>query len=112
MCNSCEGVKNMGLKYTREYKTVIYELAIGIKHIDKFYEFLEMSQNQWNTLVNSEQDEITQTLADDIFYALGLESQFQLGSGFIKYLAYENCIDVHNSENKVFRINLIDTPIC
>ena len=102
----------MGLKYTREYNSVIYELVAGIKLIDKFYEFFEMSEAQWNALVNSEQDEIAKTLADDIFYALGLESHFQLGNGFIKYLAYENCIDIHNVENMVYRVNLIDTPKC
>jgi hypothetical protein len=100
-------MKNMGLKYTREYKQLIDELAFSIIGIDKFYEFFEMDENQWKALDNSEQKEIAKTLADDIFYALGLESEFQLNNGFIKYLAYENCIDVYTTADNVIKISLI-----
>lgn len=96
----------MGLKYSREYTEIIAEIAAGIPTIDNFYEFFDMNETIWSEIAYDEQQEILKTLADDLFYSLGINKTVELGNGSIKYLIYENCIEIHNLKNEIFRINL------
>jgi hypothetical protein len=97
----------MGIKYAREYKKIIDELALAIQKIDGFYEFFEMSKEEWNLIDDSEKQECAKTLADDIFYGLGEESNLWVGQGSIIYYKDKSVIEIFNKNTKIDSISLI-----
>ena len=98
----------MGLKYTRDYKDINEELVGGIKLIDNFYEFFDMTSEDWTSISDDEQFEVIKTLADDVFFALGSEGEVTLGNGFIKYNSSEHLINIFINEKSIYFINLLD----
>jgi hypothetical protein len=98
----------MGIKYTREYKTIIDELTLSIMQIDNFYEFFEMSVEDWKLMEDSEKKECARTLADDIFYGLGEESNLEVGQGVVNYNKEREVIEVINKNTSINSVRLID----
>ncbi|WP_163192978.1 hypothetical protein [Clostridium thermarum] len=89
----------MSLKFSREFKRIIDELTEGILKIESFYELFEMSEEQWAGLNDSEQKECARTLADDIFFALGMNPIVEVAQGSVQYVKEENVIKVSSNNN-------------
>jgi xylose isomerase len=101
-----KGNKNMGLRFTREFKRIIDELSEGILKIDSFYELFEMTEKEWVCLSDEEKKECARTLADDIFYALGMDPIVEVAQGQVQYYRKENTIKVTSKENILGLIQL------
>ena len=84
----------MGLRFTREFKRIIEELTDSILKIDCFYQFFEMSKQEWLALTEEEQKECAKTLADDVFYALGMDPKVEISSGMVEFFKESNSIHV------------------
>lgn len=96
----------MGIKYTGDYKIIIEDLAEGIYQIEKFYDFFEMSSEDWEKCSEEEKKSYANTLADDLFYALAEENSISIGDGIIKYNSDESTIEVFNNTNCIKTIKL------
>ncbi|TLS52558.1 hypothetical protein FE782_07935 [Paenibacillus antri] len=97
----------MGVKFNREYKDIVTDLANAIGTIDDSYEAFEMDADDWSALASAEQAEFMRTLADDIFYGLGSMPKLSIGSGTIEYDPANHVLKVHSHENVVHVIQLI-----
>lgn len=63
----------MGVKFARDYEIIIDELAKLISQITGANEFFDMDSEAWLEIGQEEKTELTKTMADDIFFALGSE---------------------------------------
>jgi len=52
----------MGLKYTKEYTSILNELTTALENMENLYEHLEMTLEDWQPLTKQEQLEILNTL--------------------------------------------------
>ena len=97
----------MGVKFNREYKDIVTDLANAIGSIDDSYEAFEMEADDWSALPSDERAEFMRTLADDIFYGLGSLPKLSIGSGTIEYDPANHVLKVHSHEKVVHVIQLI-----
>lgn len=98
----------MGVKFGREYKDIVNELGQALQRIDSFYQFFYMTDEEWEELSGGEQRQCVETLADDIFFALGSNNQVAVGKGgMIYYNATKHFIRVQAGQNLVTVVNLI-----
>lgn len=93
----------MGVKYAREYEAIIEELTDALLEVDGSYEFMEMTELDWEELEASERRECIRTMADDVFYGLGTEPVLELGGGRVTYDAGTHRIQVADG-GKVTRL--------
>ena len=96
----------MGLKYTKEYTSILNELATTLESMENLYEHLEMTIEDWEPLTKQEQLEILNTLSDDIFYALGIENKYKIGNQVIKYNDESKSLDIFINEKLHHSISL------
>lgn len=96
----------MGVKFGRDYKDIINELADALRQIDNCCEAFEMELADWEELDPADQKEYVRTLADDVFYALGSSPKMAVGSGYVQYDASVHIIKVFNGPRIVHIINL------
>lgn len=96
----------MALTYTREFKRIIEELAEGIMKIDGFYEFFDMSKNDWESLSLEEKFECAKTLADDVFYALGKEPTMPMCGAVLQYDKSEGIIKIMQNNKNIYNVAL------
>lgn len=75
----------MGVKFAREYEDIVGDLSCVLAATPQIYEFFEMEEADWLEMSEEERKECIQTMADDLFYALGTESTIPLGSSTIAY---------------------------
>lgn len=85
----------MGIKFGREYNDIIHDFTDALQTIDGCHEFLEMSENDWGALSETERRDCMKTLADDLFYGLGTESPMSIGA----------CIVTHDARRHLIRID-------
>jgi hypothetical protein len=97
----------MGVKFGREYNDIVEDLTTAIEQIENSYDFLEMSDEDWNELDKEQQTECLKTLADDVFFALGTNPRIQIGQGFLVYEKNKHIIKVNQSDNLVTIVNLV-----
>lgn len=97
----------MGVKFGREYRDIVHDLGEAIRRIDAFYDFFEMSEQDWNGLDDDEQNECVKTLADDVFYALGRDRELNVGTGHVHYIRSKHIIKVEDGNNVVTVVNLV-----
>lgn len=97
----------MGVKFAREYEHIVKDLTAAIANIDDSYTFFEMSAQDWAELDHNEQMACMETLADDIFFALGQSAKIQVGSGMLNYNAQRHIITVSDNNNQVTIVKLI-----
>lgn len=88
----------MGVKFAREYDEIILDLTAAIQEVEQFYEAFEMDRVTWDDLAKEEQTECVRTLADDIFYGLGMEATLHVGKGIIHYDGRKHVITVNDGE--------------
>ncbi|WP_058301395.1 hypothetical protein [Gorillibacterium timonense] len=93
----------MGVKFAREYEEIVEELTDALLEVQGSYEFLDMTDEDWEALAESERRECIRTLADDVFYGLGTEPDLELGNGKVAYDARKHWIQVADGD-KVTRI--------
>jgi hypothetical protein len=94
----------VGVKFAREYETIIADLVQAIGGMKGCAELLEMDAEQWAQLEEEDRAECLRTLADDIFYGLGSESVMPFGDGVITYDASKHMIQVKYGGEKVIRL--------
>jgi hypothetical protein len=99
-----EGWVNVGVKFGREYETIITDLALAIGEMEGCSELLEMDDDQWAQLDDVERSECLRTLADDVFYGLGTEPVLPLGEGVITYDKNKHTIQVKYDGKKIIRL--------
>jgi hypothetical protein len=99
-----EGGVNVGVKFAREYETIIAELVVAIGDMEGCAELLEMDAAQWAQLDSAEREECLRTLADDMFYGLGTEPVLPIGDGVITYDKNKHMIRIKYSHDKVIRV--------
>lgn len=97
----------MGVKFAREYKHIVQDLAEAILTIEDGHEAFEMSAEDWSSQDESERLECMRTLADDLFYGLGQSPSIEVGSGKIEYDAGNHIIKVHDGDNVIHIVQLI-----
>jgi len=96
----------MGVKFLREYEDITAELVTLISEIADIYTFLNMPEATWNRLSRLKRAKYLETLADDLFFALGSEPSFEIGSGKIIYNSTESCLDVFSESDKLGSVQL------
>jgi hypothetical protein len=94
----------VGVKFAREYETIITDLVQAISEMDGCAELLEMDAEQWSQLEEDDRAECLRTLADDIFYGLGSEPVLPFGDGVITYDARKHMIQIKYGGEKVIRL--------
>lgn len=97
----------MGIKFFRQYNDIIYDLVDLLIDIPNVYTFFDMPQNDWDCLSKSNKKKYTETLADDLFFALGVEKEFVIGSGKIVYNDLEHTLEVSDDKSIIGIVNLI-----
>lgn len=75
----------MAVKYKREYTLIIGEMVNALKHLEDYYEFIELEGKDWYELDEKVRDECLKTMSHDIIYGLGTEPTIQVGQGYVKY---------------------------
>jgi hypothetical protein len=94
----------VGVKFAREYETIIADLVQAIGEMEGCADLLEMDPEQWVELDETDRAECLRTLADDIFYGLGSEPVLPFGDGFITYDPVKHTIHIKYAEDKIIRI--------
>lgn len=94
----------MGVKFAKEYETIIADLVQAIEEMPGCAELLEIDPGQWVELDEIDRAECLRTLADDIFYGLGTESVLPFGDGVITYDSSNHIIQVKYAAEKIIRI--------
>jgi hypothetical protein len=97
----------MGVKFGREYEEIVQDLCTAINGVDGFYEMFEMTEEMWSELDAEERKECLRTLADDVFYALGIDPVMEIGRGTIRYNKKNHVIQVSDGDRVVSVVNLI-----
>ena len=84
----------MGIKYSREYALIISEFAQALGRIGDICLLLEMDASDWDRLPAPQRIECIRTAADDLFYALGTEKEFTIGSAhvFLDEIHHRVCV--------------------
>ena len=96
----------MGLKYTKDYTLIIDELTKALESFDNLQELFQMNLTDWNQLSKTQQIEILNTLSDDIFYALGSETEYIIENQKIKYNQENKSLDIFINEKLLNCISL------
>lgn len=96
----------MGVKFARDYELILKDLAEAVGEIEEIYEFIGMEKSEWKNLKQEQQKGCIETLADDLFYALGEEPAFNVGQGYVQYDNARHVIKVRSGENKISIVKL------
>ncbi|MGG1597236.1 MULTISPECIES: hypothetical protein [Paenibacillus] len=94
-----EGQVAMGIKFGREYNDIINDFTDALRGVEGCCEFLEMPADDWDAMSEEEQKECMKTLADDLFYGLGVEAQMSIG----------DCMVTHDPKRHLIRIDQGET---
>jgi hypothetical protein len=94
----------VGVKFAREYETIIADLVQAIGEMEGCAELLEIDAEQWAQIEEEDRAECLRTLADDIFYGLGSEPVMPFGDGVITYDSGKHMIQIKYAGDKVIRL--------
>jgi hypothetical protein len=97
----------MGVKFVREYENILSDLVDIIVEISDIYTFFDMPEDTWKYLGRNKKRSYIETLADDLFFALGTESEFNIGSGKIVYNTKIHALEIFNNGIQIGSVNLI-----
>ena len=75
----------MGVRFNREYAAILADLSTVLAELPACAEFVEMSQLDWLKLSPKTRKEMAETIADDLFYALGDEPTITFGNLTIQH---------------------------
>ncbi len=97
----------MGIKYKRDYGDINEEMATALTALDSIPSFIGMKEENWNNLNQNLKKDYLQTLADDLFYALGKENKINIGNGYLKYVPQEDVVLIVINKELIKIINLV-----
>jgi hypothetical protein len=97
----------VGVRFNRDYPDILADLSGVLAQLPASAEFVEMNQADWLKLSPKTRREMAETIADDIFYALGDEAKIEIGDLTIEYDASLHRIFVHTLDGKAHIIKLI-----
>ncbi|CAM3312728.1 MULTISPECIES: hypothetical protein [Paenibacillus] len=97
----------MGVKHGRDYEGILTDLTEAIGRIPDRYVFFEMDEEEWSRLGVTEQLEVDEALAEDLFYALGEESVIPVGSGVVIHDKDQHRIHILIGEEELTFVPLI-----
>lgn len=97
----------MGIKFGREYSDIITDFTDALQGIDGCYEFLEMTAEDWDGMSVAERKECMKTLADDLFYGLGVETHMSIGDCVVMHDAKRHLIRIDHGETMTRVIHLV-----
>lgn len=97
----------MGVKHSREYVDILDELARAISQVKEFYRFFQMETADWEQLSEDEQQGMTRTLADDLFYGLDHKPMLDVGCGSIKHDMENHVLIVSDGDQLIQIVNLV-----
>jgi hypothetical protein len=98
----------MGVKYGRAYAAIISELAQALGHIEDIGAFMEMDASDWEALSVAERAACIRTAADDLFFALGTEKEYTLGSARVFHDELHHRVSVRYADGAQVDIDLIE----
>jgi hypothetical protein len=96
----------MAISYTREYDHILDDLSRALETVPNFYEAFEMEAADWEGLAKEEREICIRTLADDLFYVLGSETNAEVGLGSAEYDSVHAVIKVAANARLVHVISL------
>ncbi|HZK35029.1 MAG TPA: hypothetical protein VFD33_06955 [Bacillota bacterium] len=98
----------MGVKFAREYSEIIDELAKTLVQISGANDLFDMDEDTWFGMDGDGKHELTKTMADDIFFALGEErsASISVGNGLVEYDKNRHIIKVTEGV-KIVLIDLV-----
>jgi hypothetical protein len=102
-----KGVLTLGVKFTREYEDILAELVESVYKIENFFEFFDMTSNDWSELSGKYKKELVKTLSDDLFYALADDETISLGNGSIQYDKLNSKLYIFNNDVCVKTLSLV-----
>lgn len=97
----------MGVKHGRDYEGILTDLTEAIGRIPDRYVFFEMDEEEWSRLGVTEQLEVDEALAEDLFYALGEESVIPVGCGVVIHDKDQHRIHILIGEEELTFVPLI-----
>lgn len=97
----------MGVKHGRDYALILADLTESMAQVPDCYNFFEMEAGEWEQLAPDEQREVREALAEDLFYALGVEPVMEVGSAIVIYDKDTHRINVLIGEEELNSVNLI-----
>lgn len=97
----------MGVKHGRDYEGILTDLTEAIGRIPDRYVFFEMDGEEWSRLAVTEQLEVDEALAEDLFYALGEEAVIPVGSGVVIHDKDQHRIHILIGEEELTFVPLI-----
>ena len=97
----------MGVKFGREYEDIIHDLSEAMRQVEDVYDFLEMPKEDWDAMGLELQKDCIQTMADDVFFALGHEKKLKVGQGIITYEKNRHTILVDHGNDVVTVVKLV-----
>ncbi len=97
----------MGVRFGREYQDIITDFSDALSRIPDCYECFEMTDEDWQQLEHEERDSYVRTLADDLFYGLGVDPEIQVGSGEIRHDPSRHVLQVTTPDGVVQIVRLI-----
>ncbi|MBO2946054.1 hypothetical protein JJQ72_18925 [Paenibacillus sp. F411] len=97
----------MGVKHGRDYGEILADFTVAVGRIPDSYVFFEMDLSDWEHLNTTEQNEVHEALAEDLFYALGTEPVIPVGSGVVIHDPKQHRINVLIGEEELDVVSLI-----
>jgi hypothetical protein len=97
----------MGVRFNREYPDILADLTSVLAQLPAIAEFVEMEQSDWLKLSPKTRKEMAETIADDLFFALGEEPTIALGDLTIQYDSSLHRIFIQKQNSEVHIIKLI-----
>jgi hypothetical protein len=97
----------MGIKFAREYEDIITDLTKAIMNIDNFYNIFDMNGDDWSNITTEEKFEYAKTLADDLFFGLGNDPEFEIGNTTLLYNKDIHAISFYRNSELITSISLI-----
>ncbi|MEI7026385.1 hypothetical protein [Paenibacillus sp. y28] len=84
----------MGVKFGREYEDILKDLTAVLLKLEDCRDFLDMTEEEWAGLDEEERAGCVETMADDLFYALGTDKEIEIGQATITHDAANHVIKV------------------
>jgi hypothetical protein len=97
----------MGVRFNREYEEILKDFSTALASLEDSAEFVEMDVNDWHKLSEKERLAIAQTVADDLFFALGEDPILEFGNTKVIYDPAFHDLTIVQSSGENQKIKLI-----
>ena len=97
----------MGVRFNREYEDILKDFTEALASIEDSAAFVEMEVSEWKQLKPIIRKEIAQTIADDLFFALGEDAIIDFGQTKAVYDPTSHEIALIKAKGEKITIKLI-----